>query len=133
MKGRSLQGLTLAEIMLALALLSITLLALAALQTSILKGRQKNTVHVYAAKVAAALMVTLESQLAADINTDVTQTRTAVPPEILLDTPYEFEYAVEQSFDGPPEQGLKDVSVTIYWKDKNGPQQRQVWSKFVQQ
>jgi Tfp pilus assembly protein PilV len=125
--------LTLSEILLALALLSITLLALAALQASILKGRQKSTVNVYAAKVAAALMVTIETQLASDIEADVSQVRSEVPPEILLDTPYQFEYEVTQSFDGPPEQGLKDVSVTVYWKDKNGEQKRTLWSKFVEQ
>lgn len=126
-------GVTLAEILLALALLSVTLLALVALQTSILKGRQKSSVNIYAAKVASGIMASLEERLAADIETVVAQPRGKVPPELLLGAPYEFEYQVTESFDGPPEQGLKDVAVTLFWKDKNGEQSRTVVSKCIEQ
>ncbi len=124
-------GVTLPEILIAIAVLSITLLALAGLQASILKGRQKSLAEVHAAKLASSLMISLEAELSTDINKDISQARTPVPPELLSDNPYNFEYEVLQSFDGPPADGLKDVTVTIYWKDKNGPQKRTVWSKFV--
>jgi Tfp pilus assembly protein PilV len=126
-------GVTLSEILIAIATISITLLALAALQGSILKGRQKSLTEVHAAKLASAIMIRLENQLSADIDQNVAQPRTPVPPELLADNRYGFEYEVQQSFDGPPEDRLKDVSVTIFWKDKNGPQSRTVWSKFVEQ
>ena len=126
------RGVTLSEILVAIAAVSITFLALAALQGSILKGRQKSLAEVHAAKLASSIMVRLESQLAADININVALPREPVPPELLPENRYDFEYEVSESFDGPPTDGLKDVSVTIYWRDKNGPQSRTVWSKFVE-
>ena len=132
MKMRHRRGVTLSEILIAIAAVSITFLALAALQGAILKGRQKSIAEVHAAKLASSIMVRLESQLSADINIDVAQPRVPVPPELLLENRYAFEYEVSQSFDGPPTDGLKDVSVTIYWSDKNGRQSRTVWSKFVE-
>ncbi len=132
-KSRTPRGVTLAEILVSLSLLALTLLALVGLQTTILKGRQKSTLQVHAAKLAATLMIDIESELASDIEVDVSQPRAPVPPESLLDGPYTFEYEVTQSFDGPPEDGLKDVSVTLYWSDKNGDHQRTIWSKFIKQ
>ena len=132
MKMRHRRGVTLSEILVAIAAVSITFLALAALQGSILKGRQKSLAEVHAAKLASSIMVRLESQLAADININVALPREPVPPELLPENRYDFEYEVSESFDGPPTDGLKDVSVTIYWRDKNGPQSRTVWSKFVE-
>lgn len=127
------RGVTLAEILIALSLMALTLLALVGLQTMILKGRQKSTLQIHAAKLAATLMIDIESELATDIETDVSRARAPVPPESLMDSPYAFEYEVAQSFDGPPEDGLKDVAVTLYWSDKNGRQQKTIWSKFVKQ
>ena len=132
MKMKYRRGVTLSEILIAIAAVSITFLALAALQGSILKGRQKSIAEVHAAKLANSIMVRLESQLAADITVDVTHPRAPVPPELLPENRYAFEYEVSESFDGPPSDGLKDVSVTIYWSDKNGQQSRTVWSKFVE-
>lgn len=125
-------GVTLAEVLIAMAALSVTLLAVVGLQTSILKGRQKSQVNVHAAKLASQILVRTEAQLASDIDLDVTQARIPVPPEILNPNPYNFEYEVTQSFDGPPSDGLKDVSVTVFWEDKNGPQRRTLWSKFIE-
>ena len=126
-------GVTLAEILIALSLMALSLLALVGLQATVLKGRQKSTVHVHASKLATSIMLGIENELKSDIETAVSQSRTEVPLEILAENPYKFEYEVRESFDGPPEQGLKDVAVTVYWKDKNGEQERTIWSKFIEQ
>ena len=113
--------------------MALSLLALAGLQTSVLKGRQKSTVHVHASKLATTIMLGIESELRIDIETVVAQSRIDVPTEILPENPYSFQYEVTESFDGPPEQGLKDVAVTVYWNDKNGEQKRTIWSKFIEE
>lgn len=127
------QGVTLSEILIALSLMALSLLALAGLQTSVLKGRQKSAVHVHASKLATTIMFGIENELNSDIETVVSQSRIDVPSEMLPENPYQFQYEVRESFDGPPEQGLKDVAVTVYWKDKNGEQKRTLWSKFIEQ
>ncbi len=127
------QGVTLSEILVAISLLALSLLALVGLQISVLKGRQKSAVNVHASKVAATIMIDIESRLSSNIETEVSQARIDVPTEMLAENPYKFQYEVTESFDGPPEQGLKDVAVTVYWIDKNGEQQRTLWSKFIEQ
>jgi prepilin-type N-terminal cleavage/methylation domain-containing protein len=108
------RGFTLAEVMLAVLILSLAVLGLLSVQAYAFRAQSKGTERNRASVIAASRMNALEAKLKDDFGASVTQARAYVPDEA------GYEIAVAQAA-VPPLDDLKELLVTVYWTDDQGP------------
>lgn len=108
------RGFTLAEVMLAVLILSLAVLGMLSVQAYAFRAQGKGTERNRASLLAASRMNAVEAKLKDDFGATLTQARAPVP-----DAPG-FELAVAQAA-VPALADLREVLVTVYWTDDQGP------------
>ena len=122
---------SLGEILIAIAFVTIAVLAAIGVQAYALKGQVKASEHFHAAQKAEAVMADIESVLGTDLDIDVSVERSPLPTEYNPEGVPEFEYTVTQSDIGLPSDRLKEVQVTIFWRDEQGEQKFFCGTRFT--
>ncbi len=117
-----------------MAILIVGVSVLTALGTALYahKGLGKAEFRFRASQKAIAVMADIEAELATNLDTSVAQVRQPLPAQYNPEGLPEFEYEVTESFLGPPEDRLKEVNLTLYWTEKQGPQQFLCGSRFTE-
>lgn len=126
------EGFSLAELLVALAMIALSVLAAIGVATYASKGAGKADHQFRASQKAEAVMADIQSVLSTDLDNDVTVARQALPASYNPEGLPEFEYQVDQVFVGPPSDRLKEVTVTVYWTDKQGEQSFFCGSRFTE-
>ncbi len=115
-----------------MAFLAISILAVLGVQIYATKAQTKATDHFRASQKAEAVMADIEEALSSDLDQDVSVPRTGLPPEYNPEGTPAFEYEVTEAFLGPPANRLKEVTIRIFWSDKQGAQSYTCGSQFTE-
>ena len=128
---------TLAEILLAIALTTVSVLAILGLMSYSLGAGKKTSVHTQAASVASTLMSDLQVVASQSFDSVNEQPSTPVPPEIdMAGGGFTYRIAVtdlEPSATPPFAPALKDVFLTVNWKDNQGEQRFELQTRFARE
>lgn len=126
------RGFTLGEILIAILIVGVSVLT--ALGTALYahKGLGKADYRFRASQKAVAVMADIEAQLTDDLDANVAQTRQPLPPQYNPEGVPAFEYEITEGFVGPPEDRLKEVNLTLYWTEAQGPQRFLCGSRFTE-
>lgn len=112
--------------MVCLGIMAMALLALVSAEAYSARSDKGGAARHQATVIASSLLSDAEQELHRNFGTDVSAPRQAAP------TPpdgYEYEVDVTSEVGGT----VKDVRVTVFWTDQQGPQQYSMWTKVLEQ
>lgn len=114
---------TLAEVMVAMAIVVIPMMALLSAHIYSLRATVKDEYRVTATNIAYSELSRIEEVLRQDFTVDVSRARSPVTGF----AGYEMEVT-----EALTRSDLKTPRVTVYWSDKQGPHQYELWTHIVE-
>lgn len=107
----------------AVGLLSMAILGLVSAQLFATRAGQEVSERHLAGVIASSLMADAEVTLRKSFSQSVARSRGPVPEH----PRYQAEITETRRLSGD----LKEIEVTVYWIDKEGPQEHRLWTKIA--
>jgi hypothetical protein len=117
-------GLSLAELILALLLTLIAVLGLVGVVSYSLRAQAKSSTSHIASVIASNLMEDAQGTCWDNFSAPLTAARQVVPSHP------GYEFAIAENLENAD---LKRVEISIYWNDREGARQFDLWTKLVRE